>query len=146
METSIVVIKAASQNELEQIYAIRTKVFVEEQHCAPELEYAHEEESTHFLAICNDVSCGAARWRETANGFKLERFAVLADFRGMGVGRELVTAVLNDLPNTTKQIYLNAQLAAIPFYLSFGFVEVGEIFEEAGIMHRQMKLVSANQM
>ena len=119
---------------------------MEEQHCPPELEYAHEEESTHFLAVCNDVPCGAARWRETASGFKLERFAVLPDFRGKGVGRELVISVINDLPATRKNIYLNAQLSAEKFYAQFGFVPVGEQFEEAGIMHQQMKLVYGNQM
>jgi len=132
---------AALQHALE----IRRKVFVEEQHCPPELEYANEDESHHFLAVSDNIPCGAARWRRTDKGYKLERFAVLPEFRGQGVGAELVKAVLADIPDGDLPVYLNAQLTAESFYAPFGFKPVGAHFEEAGIMHQQMKLVSANR-
>lgn len=130
--------KVTASRDLQHVYAIRRKVFVEEQKCPPELEWANEDVSVHFLAIHNETPCGAARWRKTENGFKLERFAVLKEFRGKGVGAELVKAVLKDIPGDGSKIYLNAQLAAVEFYENLGFVVVGEVFEEAGIMHRQM--------
>jgi predicted GNAT family N-acyltransferase len=139
MENKISVIKLNDNDPvLQQAFAIRRKVFVDEQNCPADLEYQHDDVSTHFLATCNNIPCGAARWRRTENGIKLERFAVLPAFRGKGVGAHLVNAVLADIPNNTSKIYLNAQLSAIDFYTSFGFHAVGDRFEEAGIMHQQM--------
>jgi len=105
------------------------------------LEWENEDVSTHFLATINEVPAGAARWRKTDKGYKLERFAVLKEFRGKGVGQELVRAVLVDLPKDTEYVYLNAQIAAIGLYAKFGFVKVGEQFEEAGIQHFRMELI-----
>ncbi len=136
----ITVRKVNEQADLEKVFAIRRKVFVEEQQCPPELEWMNEDKSVHFLATFNDIPCGAARWRKTENGHKLERFAVLKEFRGKGIGARLVRAVLADLPREASHIYLNAQLGAVDFYKIMGFKEVGEQFEEAGIIHRQMIL------
>lgn len=118
--------------------AIRKTVFVDEQHCPADLEYQNDDVSTHFLATCNGEPCGAARWRKTENGYKLERFAVLPAFRKKGVGANLVTAVLQDLPSDAAHVYLNAQVSALDFYRSLDFVPVGEQFNEAGIRHQQM--------
>jgi predicted GNAT family N-acyltransferase len=123
---------------LEKVFAIRREVFVGEQNCPPELEWEHEEESTHFLATVNGEPAGASRWRKTDNGYKLERFAVLQKFRGQGVAQQLVSTVLADLPADADYIYLNAQLLAMGLYEKFGFVKEGPQFEEAGIQHFKM--------
>lgn len=137
MET-LQVIKVADQAELERVFAIRKIVFVEEQNCPPELEWENEEVSTHFLATLDNQPCGACRWRKTDAGYKLERFAVLKEFRGRRIGQALVAAVLADLPSDAEYIYLNAQLDAMPLYAKFGFQSEGEQFEEAGIQHFKM--------
>ena len=137
MET-LFVNKATNKEELEKVFAIRKTVFVEEQNCPPELEWEHEEESVHFLALMDNQPCGACRWRKTDNGYKLERFAVLKEFRGKRIGQALVAAVLSDLPEDAHYIYLNAQLTAMPLYARFGFVAEGPQFEEAGIQHFKM--------
>lgn len=137
MET-LFVNKATNKEELEKVFAIRKTVFVEEQNCPPELEWEHEEESVHFLALMDNQPCGACRWRKTDNGYKLERFAVLQEFRGKRIGQALVAAALSDLPEDAHYIYLNAQLTAMPLYARFGFVAEGPQFEEAGIQHFKM--------
>jgi predicted GNAT family N-acyltransferase len=137
MET-LFVNKATNKEELEKVFAIRKTVFVEEQNCPPELEWEHEEESVHFLALMDNQPCGACRWRKTDNGYKLERFAVLKEFRGKRIGQALVAAALSDLPEDAHYIYLNAQLTAMPLYARFGFVAEGPQFEEAGIQHFKM--------
>ncbi|NQX37561.1 Predicted N-acyltransferase, GNAT family [Pedobacter steynii] len=137
MET-LFVNKATNKEELEKVFAIRKTVFVEEQNCPPELEWEHEEESVHFLALMDNQPCGACRWRKTENGYKLERFAVLQEFRGKRIGQALVAAALSDLPEDAHYIYLNAQLTAMPLYARFGFVAEGPQFEEAGIQHFKM--------
>ena len=90
--------KVRDADELQKVFAIRKLVFVDEQNCPPELEWEHEEESVHFLGLVNGIPAGASRWRKTDKGYKLERFAVLKEFRGLGVGQALVRAVLKDLP------------------------------------------------
>lgn len=132
--------------DLETAFAIRRTVFVNEQRVAPEEEYdEHEASSKHFLArLPNGTPAGTARWRQTSNGIKLERFAVLPQLRGQGVGTALVRAVLDDVfgqqPEPIERIYLHAQVSAMPLYERFGFVAVGPMFEEAGIQHYKMVL------
>jgi predicted GNAT family N-acyltransferase len=131
--------RVSSAPDLEEVFAIRREVFVHEQRCPPELEWEFEEESHHFLVTVDGSPAGAARWRETDKGYKLERFAVLKQFRGKGVGHALVQAVLNDLPPDAHYVYLHAQLGAIPLYEKSGFVKTGPEFEEAGIRHYKME-------
>jgi len=136
---NIQVNKVTDPASLEKVFAIRREVFVGEQNCPPELEWEHEDESTHFLATVDGVPAGASRWRKTDNGYKLERFAVLKPYRGLGVAQQLVRTVLDDLPADAGYIYLNAQLLAIGLYEKFGFVKTGPQFEEAGIQHYKME-------
>ena len=139
---ALLVNKIKNKEELEKAFAVRKTVFVEEQNCPPELEWENEEESIHFLAELNGIPCGACRWRKTDKGYKLERFAVLPEFRGKRIGQAMVAAVLADLPNDASYIYLNAQHHAQPLYARFGFIAEGEEFEEAGIPH--VKMVKKN--
>jgi len=130
--------KVTDPAELEKVFAIRRKVFVVEQNCPPELEWEFEDESTHFLATVDGEPAGACRWRKTDKGYKLERFAVLARFRGKGVGQELVKAVLADLPADAAYVYMHARIQAISLYEKFNFIKIGDEFEEAGIRHYKM--------
>jgi predicted GNAT family N-acyltransferase len=139
MSKKIEVKKVHDPADLEKVFAIRREVFVGEQNCPPELEWEYEEESNHFLARVDDEPAGASRWRKTDKGYKLERFAVLKDFRGYGVGQALVQAVLDDLPKDATYVYMHAQIQAVTLYERFGFVKTGTEFEEAGIRHYKME-------
>lgn len=132
--------KAVEKDEFESIHNIRKKVFIEEQNCPPELEWENEDECIHFLATVNGVAAGTARWWPATKGIKLQRFAVLKDFRGLGVGKALVKAVLDDLPEGTGHVYLHAQIPACSLYEKFGFVKEGPEFDEVGIRHYKMVL------
>ena len=135
---SLLVQKVNHPEDLDKVFAVRKTVFVEEQACPPELEWEHEEDSIHFLATMSGQPCGACRWRKTNDGYKLERFAVLKEFREQGVGRALIAEALSDLPEDANYIYLNSQLDAVSLYAKFGFHTEGEQFEEAGIQHLKM--------
>lgn len=133
--------KVKTKSELESIFNIRNQVFVIEQNVDAEEEYDEDDQKcTHFIAYYNGVACGTARWRFKDKGIiKLERFAVLKDYRSLGVGAALVKAVLQDLPFATK-VMLHAQLHAVPFYEKMGFKSYGPQFEEAGIQHFAMNI------
>jgi predicted GNAT family N-acyltransferase len=119
---------------------IRTKIFVEEQQVDRAVEYDHEEESHFYLLYFDGKPIATARWRETDKGIKLERFAMLKEFRNQGLGSELLKVVLNDVEKLGKKIYLHSQLKAVNYYERAGFIKVGEKFTEAGIEHYLMEL------
>ena len=119
---------------------IRYEVFVIGQNCPEEIEWEFEEESTHFLVFDNKEAVATARHRETNNGYKLERFAVLESKRGNGYGHIVLKSILEDLSNFKESIYMHAQLDVIPFYEKMGFEKEGDLFIEANITHYKMIL------
>ena len=119
---------------------IRYEVFVIGQNCPEDIEWEFEEESTHFLVFENKEAVATARHRETKNGYKLERFAVLESKRSNGYGHIVLKAILEDLSKFKGNIYMHAQLDVIPFYEKMGFEKEGDLFTEANIMHYRMVL------
>ena len=119
-------------------HAIRHEVFVIGQNCPPHLEWEFEENSTHFLVFDQNKAVATARHRKTTNGYKLERFAVLKNFRGKGYGHIILKAILDDLKDFNGMIYMHAQSDVLSFYEKMGFIKEGDEFEEAGIMHFKM--------
>ena len=119
---------------------IRHEVFVIGQNCPEEIEWEFEEESTHFLVFDNKEAVATARHRETENGYKLERFAVLENKRGNGYGNIVLKAILEDLSSFKGNIYMHAQEDVIPFYEKMGFEKEGGLFVEANIIHYKMTL------
>lgn len=136
-----------SEEERQKAFAIRWKVFVEEQAVPAEEELDEfENVSRHFIAYESNQAVGTARWRFTEKGCKLERFAVLKESRGKGVGSALLQTVLDDIRNICQKLnkrdmvlYLHAQVTAVGLYEKFGFQKYGEPFDECGIMHYLMK-------
>lgn len=128
--------------ELNKVYAIRIRVFQEEQGVAPELEFDGEDEAaTHFLAFSDTLPVGTLRMRRLETDVvKLERMAVLSEFRHQGIGKKIMAAALDLLSNDNiQEVRLNAQLRVKDFYQKLGFTAEGEIFEEAGIPHVRMR-------
>jgi predicted GNAT family N-acyltransferase len=121
---------------------IRKSVFVEEQKVPPELEYdGFENESHHYLLFYNDEPIATARWRKTEKGIKLERFAMLYEYRNKGVGSELLQRIMKDVSSLGEKIYLHAQLKAVSYYEKAGFEKKGDVFVEAGIEHYLMEML-----
>ena len=124
---------------LEVAFEIRRKVYIEEQNVPEEEEYEFEDECVHFLIYHKKQALGTARHRITKKGVKLERFALLKEARGKGLGRDLLRFVLTDARAYGKPIYLHAQAAVVNFYKQQGFVISGPKFMEAGIEHYPME-------
>lgn len=141
----ITVKEIKNKKDQEKAQEIRQEVFVIGQNVPAELEVdEYESDAIHYLAFLNNNPVGAARWRITEQGVKLERFAVLNEFRGRGIGSAMVEKILSDIKRDPeagdKEIYLHAQMDAIPLYRKFGFVKYGNMFDEAGLMHYAMRL------
>ena len=124
---------------MDAAFAIRQKVFVEEQQVDEREEYDDfEQTSIHYLVFVDDKPVGTARWRITPDGIKLERFAVLKEFRNAGAGSAILKKVLADVIPLHKKIYMNAQEKAMEFYRREDFVPEGDMFLECNIRHYKM--------
>lgn len=141
------VLKADTELLRQKAFEIRREVFVHEQKVSLEDEFDEFEPfSEHFVALDDDGNpIGAARWRTTEKGIKLERFAVKESWRGKGLGSALVREVLEDIraqKGSGFYLYLHAQLTAVPLYAKFGFQKKGDQFLECDIWHYLMHTTS----
>lgn len=128
----------STPEEMDQAFEIRRQVFVIEQAVDPAEEYdEYEDACIHLLALSDGVPCGTARIRTTENGRKLERFAVLKEYRGKKAGAALVEACLQRLEPGTYA-YMHAQEHALDFYAKHGFQATGDRFWECEIPHFKM--------
>ncbi|KPQ15323.1 MAG: putative acyltransferase [Rhodobacteraceae bacterium HLUCCO18] len=124
-------------------FDIRRRVFIEEQEI-PEAEEWDDADATctHFLAMDGDRPAGTARLIAAGGIAKIGRVAVLPEFRGTGLGRELMAHVLQHAADRgfTGSV-IEAQLYAIPFYERLGYVAEGPEYDDgSGILHRVMRL------
>ena len=134
--------QATNKEEMDHVYSIRTKVFIEEQQVPKDLEMDEwEEKSVHFLAWLSDTPIGTCRLRFVDNDTgKAERVAVLKEYRNTGAGTKLMQALeAFARQKGAKKILLNAQISAMPFYEKSGYIAFGTPFDDAGILHMQME-------
>jgi predicted GNAT family N-acyltransferase len=141
---AIVVQEVQAAARLERAFAIRRRVFVDEQGIAEALEFdGLDEAARHLLAMVDGEAAGTLRIRllECGRIAKIERVAVLAEQRRHRVGRALMGAAL-DLARAqgAGEAKVHAQTAVQRFYASLGFVAFGAAFEEDGIPHIAMRL------
>jgi len=120
--------------------AVREAVFMREQGVSAELEWdGLDEGCRHALALNikgEAIGCG----RITQDGH-IGRMAVLREWRGRKVGTALLEALLDEARRQGfAEVDLGAQVQALAFYRRFGFVEEGEVFMDADMPHRKMRL------
>ena len=125
--------------EAAQLSAIRRRVFIEEQAVPEELELDGEDAGAeHWLGYVDDAAVGTVRLLPDGH---IGRMAVLAERRHQGIGSALLSAaVAYARASGMVDIYLHAQIHALPFYAVRGFRAEGDIFMDAGIAHRCMRL------
>lgn len=136
------VIAVESPADMERAYAIRRRVFIEEQRVPEEIEMDSEDaHAFHALAVADGVAIGCGRMVEHGAGeVKIGRMAVLQEFRKTGVGAKILRFLIDRARERgARKAVLHAQLTAEGFYLKEGFTPVGGVFDEAGIAHRLME-------
>lgn len=126
------------QRDMTELRAIRDKVFIVEQNVPKQLEHDDADETaTHFIARLPDGrAIGTGRLLPSG---QIGRMAVLAEYRGRGVGaRILAAAVAAGREAGHYRLFLHAQRPAFEFYVRHGFEPEGRPFMEAGIEHIEM--------
>ncbi|MFM8551490.1 MAG: GNAT family N-acetyltransferase [Nitrospiraceae bacterium] len=122
---------------------IRDTVFVREQGVPLELEWDGQDPLCRHVLAWNDQGepIGTGRLYREGMQARLARMAVLKEYRGRGVGRALLRALLAAAEEQGLiRVYLSAQVPAIGFYEKAGFSVTGELFQDAGMPHRPMAL------
>ena len=128
-----------STNEVENIFSLRSEVFVVEQDCVYQDIDGKDQKAKHVLGKKNNEIIAYARIFKPGDYFKEASFGravVKKTERGKGVGDELV---LNCLENISeKQIKISAQSYLKGFYGKHGFKAEGKEYLEDGIPHTAM--------
>ena len=127
--------------EMEGAYSLRNLVFVQEQGVSKEIERDDLDNSAiHVVALNGTAVVGTGRLVLTASRFGvIGRMAVKKSSRRKGIGARMLSFLENEaMAHNLQRISLHAQEHAKDFYLLQGYREDGDIFTEAGILHRQM--------
>ena len=120
---------------------IRFAVFVEEQKVPAEIEL-DEFDAVSLHALAFDAQGAAVGTGRLLPDGHIGRMAVLPSARGKGVGSALLRALMQAARQRGhREVALSAQTHAMPFYQRFGFVAEGDVYDDAGIPHRSMRLV-----
>lgn len=141
--TEILITEHQAPEQWQVIAAIRESVFINEQGITEADEWDEADHSArHFLARYKGVPAGCARLILSDNGDRqIGRMAVLKAYRKQGIGGALISALienhLNQM-NANTRLFLHAQIQVVHFYRDLGFVEYGEKFMDAGIVHQAM--------
>lgn len=138
MKTVQILLNSSAYND---VLDIRKKVFVEEQMIPLELEIDETEtHATYFLTYAGTQPAATGRLRPYGKYIKFERIATLKEWRGKGVGRNLMEGMLDyALKNFPGLVpYMHSQESAVAFYERMGWRKSGDPFVEAEIPHQAM--------
>ncbi|WP_436501213.1 GNAT family N-acetyltransferase [Actinokineospora sp. HUAS TT18] len=124
--------------ELYALLKLRVDVFVVEQECAyPELDGRDlAADTVHFWWQPADTPLACLRVL-AGEPPRIGRVCTAADARGQGLGAKLMAAAVEHLGDVESE--LSAQVQAQGLYARFGYVPVGEPYDDDGIMHITMR-------
>ena len=106
-----------------------------------ELFDKHDETCDHFLIFDGKKIAGSVRIRSIENTIKLERMAILKEFRTKNYGKNCILQIKEYYSTKNfSQLILDSIYSVRGFYKKCGFIEEGEIFQRVGIDHIRMSL------
>jgi len=127
-------------DDLMKTFMVRAIVFMEEQKCPYGIEVdEYEYSALHIIGEIDGEPIAAGRIRFLGDFAKLERIAVRKNYRGKGLGHQLVDYMISVAKE--KGFYkfkMHAQAHLTEFYVQHGFVKKGDLFKEADIDHYLM--------
>ena len=118
---------------------IREQVFIQEQQIAATDEWdAQDEVSQHFLVLDGEQAIATAR---LLPNHSIGRVAVLASYRGQGIGKLLMQEIIQQARIQQRPLLqLSSQVHAMSFYQTLGFQVRGEAYLDCGIPHIDMQM------
>lgn len=123
----------------ESLRRVREPVFVTEQMVPLEMEW-DEADPTAVHVLAEDAEGRPVGTGRLTRDGHIGRMAVLADWRGRGVGAAILRFLMERARRAgLAEVVLNAQVTAIGFYRRFGYIVEGGEFMDAGIPHVRMR-------
>ncbi len=144
MKTDLTIMPACWDTDQQQLIAVRTAVFIQEQQVPAELEMDGQDVNCLHVKAVNSsgLVVGTARLLPTNY---IGRMCVLKDFRKLGAGGQMLSYFIDfACQHNFKSLMLNAQISALSFYQHYGFKVDSDVFIEADIEHVHMTLTLAN--
>lgn len=132
-----------TNNELYDLFRLRSEIFVVEQNC-PYLDLDNkDQESYHLLYYVNDEFAGGTRLLPAGLSYPeiaIGRVVIANSHRGLGLGKKIMEASIAGCQEKFGEgsIRISAQYHLSKFYQSVGFIEQGEVYHEDGIPHIEM--------
>ena len=131
-----------SNKEINDIFSLRSEVFIVEQNCAYQDVDGKDELADHVMLYIEEELVGYARVFVENTYFKEASFGravVKKKHRGEGYGHLLVDKSLEELKAKKQSpIKISAQSYLKEFYASHGFLAKGDEYMEDGIPHTAM--------
>ena len=137
----IEVVVPATGRQVEDAFAVRVAVFVEEQGIPRSEEFDDlDATAVHCIAYAGGVPVGAGRLLPGDGYAKIGRMAVLAERRGSGIGGMVLDALEREGAARGIRLFkLSAQVTARAFYERHGYTALGDVYDEVDIPHIAME-------
>jgi len=134
---------ALTPYELYAILRLRSEVFVVEQNCVFQDMDNKDQECYHLMGWIDQHLAAYTRLVPPGLSYpepSIGRVVTSPAVRGNGTGKTLIDKSIEELISLfgNGPIKIGAQLYLKKFYNSFGFEQVGEIYDEDGIDHIKM--------
>jgi len=143
MQIKVKTFQELNLDELYEILALRSEVFVVEQDCVYQDIDGKDQKALHISGYKDDKLVAYTRCFNKGLYFEeasIGRVIVKGDQRKYGFGHDILEASIKEIENkfSTKTIKLSAQKYLTRFYESHGFKQIGEGYLEDGIPHIAM--------
>jgi ElaA protein len=137
-----------SPHALYELLQLRSEVFVVEQQCVW-LDLDNQDQAAmHLLCYQNGALVAYLRVLPANDLYpdwvSIGRIVTRQSARGLGLGKQVVAKALAYLQQENNQmpVVISAQLYLQDFYQNFGFQPEGEPYDEDGIIHTKMRLLT----
>ena len=137
-------LKYYNELSIEMLYMIlrvRQEVFIIEQNCNYLDADGVDKKSYHLLGFSDDILVAYMRIVESnslSTQISFGRILVKRDFRGKGIGRQLMKKAIDLFSPKHDCIVMSAQIYLLDFYRDFNFQSIGEEYLEDNITHIKM--------
>jgi putative N-acetyltransferase (TIGR04045 family) len=130
-----------NNDELLASFALRKKVFVEEQQLFKRTDRdRHDRHAIHIIALSNHTVVGTVRVHQQTAGIWLgSRLAVLKQFRGRAGKLLIQKAVAVVMENGAQQFRAHILLRNVPLFKRLGWLPAGRVFMYRGQPHQTME-------
>jgi len=130
-----------SQKLLYKILKIRQEVFIIEQNCNYLDADNIDQNAHHLIGLIDDEIITYMRIVKPSYVYKelsFGRILVKKEYRGEGIGRQLMKKAIDIFGAQHNSIVMSAQLYLVGFYKDFDFIVYGEQYLEDNIPHIKM--------